>query len=64
MHWLEMLIGPDEGTPTIAQFCARALLLFFYGLLCIRIAGRRTFSSGAASVGITAPVTGTTTIDG
>jgi uncharacterized membrane protein YcaP (DUF421 family) len=45
MHWLEMLIGPDEGTPTIAQFCARALLLFFYGLLCIRIAGRRTFSN-------------------
>jgi uncharacterized membrane protein YcaP (DUF421 family) len=45
MHWLEMLVGPDEGTPTTAQFCARALLLFFYGLLCIRIAGRRTFSN-------------------
>lgn len=45
MDWLEMLVGPDDGTPTIAQFCVRALLLFFYGLLCIRIAGRRTFSN-------------------
>ena len=44
MDWLEVLFGPDQGTPNTAQFCVRALLLFFYGLLCIRVAGRRTFS--------------------
>ncbi|WP_395396271.1 YetF domain-containing protein (plasmid) [Novosphingobium sp. BL-8A] len=45
MEWLEMIVGPDDGTPTMAQFCARTVLLFFYGLACIRIAGRRTFSN-------------------
>lgn len=45
MDWLEVLFGPDQGTPNTTQFCVRALLLFFYGLLCIRVAGRRTFSS-------------------
>jgi uncharacterized membrane protein YcaP (DUF421 family) len=44
MHWLQVVVGPDNGEPTILQFCTRAILLFFYGLLCIRIAGRRTFS--------------------
>lgn len=37
-----MLIGPDEGADT-AQLCCRAVLLFAFGILCIRIAGRRTF---------------------
>ena len=44
MTWLHQIIGPDDGTASIAQFCARAVILFVYGLLCIRIAGRRTFS--------------------
>ncbi|TCM14359.1 uncharacterized protein DUF421 [Novosphingobium sp. PhB165] len=45
MEWLHAIIGSDEGTPTTAQLCARAAILFFYGLACIRIAGRRTFSN-------------------
>jgi len=43
MDWIRLLIGPDEGAST-AQLCARAVLLFAFGVLCIRIAGRRTFS--------------------
>ncbi len=45
MEWLEMIVGPDDGIPTMAQYCVRTVLLFFYGLACIRIAGRRTFSN-------------------
>jgi uncharacterized membrane protein YcaP (DUF421 family) len=45
MDWLITLVGPDDGTPTTLQFCTRALLLLPYGILCIRIAGRRTFSN-------------------
>jgi uncharacterized membrane protein YcaP (DUF421 family) len=45
MTWFQLIVGPDSGTPTTAQFCARALILFIYGILCIRIAGRRTFSN-------------------
>jgi uncharacterized membrane protein YcaP (DUF421 family) len=45
MTWLSSLVGPDEGTPATWQFCVRALLLLPYGILCIRIAGRRTFSN-------------------
>jgi len=48
MRWLFMetfrqLIGPDEGADTF-QLCVRAVLLFAFGILCIRIAGRRTFA--------------------
>ena len=45
MDWLTALIGPDDGSATTWQFCIRALLLLPYGILCIRIAGRRTFSN-------------------
>lgn len=45
MEWLRFIIGPDDGTPTTGQFCVRALILFLYGILCIRVAGRRTFSN-------------------
>ncbi len=45
MHWIETIIGPDEISPSPPQLCARALVLFFYGLLCMRIAGRRNFSN-------------------
>ena len=37
------LIGPDEGANT-SQLCVRAALLLGYGILCVRIAGRRTFA--------------------
>ena len=43
MDWLTALIGPDDGSATTWQFCVRALVLLPYGILCIRIAGRRTF---------------------
>lgn len=45
MEWIVTIVGPDDGTPGILQFCARAVILFAFGVLCIRIAGRRTFSS-------------------
>lgn len=37
------LIGSDQGADT-QQLCFRAVLLFLFGILCIRIAGRRTFA--------------------
>lgn len=45
MSWLQMIVGPDDGSASVAQFCVRALLLFAFGILCIRVAGRRTFSN-------------------
>jgi uncharacterized membrane protein YcaP (DUF421 family) len=47
MDWLIALIGPDNGGPTIPQYCARALIVFAFGILCIRIAGRRSFSQAS-----------------
>lgn len=58
MTWLHHIIGPDDGSATIAQFCARAVILFLYGILCIRIAGRRTFSNLSALDLIVALVVG------
>ncbi|MGN6268890.1 MAG: DUF421 domain-containing protein [Sphingomonas sp.] len=43
METFRLLIGPDEGADTL-QLCFRAVLLFAFGVLCIRIAGRRTFA--------------------
>jgi uncharacterized membrane protein YcaP (DUF421 family) len=42
MSWFRQLIGPDQGADT-QQLCVRAILLFIFGIICIRIAGRRTF---------------------
>ena len=47
MEFVRTLIGPDAGYQTMAQLSMRAVLLFAFGLLCIRIAGRRTFSLAA-----------------
>jgi hypothetical protein len=44
METFRALIGPDTGDATVAQLCFRAAILFAFGVLCIRIAGRRTFS--------------------
>jgi hypothetical protein len=44
MEIFRALIGPDTGDATVAQLCFRAAILFAFGVLCIRIAGRRTFS--------------------
>ena len=47
METFRLLIGPDEGADT-AQLCFRAIVLFVFGVVCIRIAGRRTFSHYSA----------------
>ena len=44
MEAFRTLIGPDTGDATVGQLCFRAAILFVFGVLCIRIAGRRTFS--------------------
>jgi uncharacterized membrane protein YcaP (DUF421 family) len=43
METFRMLIGPDEGADTL-QLCIRTILLFAFGIFCIRVAGRRTFA--------------------
>jgi uncharacterized membrane protein YcaP (DUF421 family) len=43
MAWFRELIGPDQGADA-QQLCMRAILLFIFGIICIRIAGRRTFA--------------------
>lgn len=45
MEWFRLIIGPDEGNASAAQFCARAVILLILGIFCIRVAGRRTFSN-------------------
>jgi uncharacterized membrane protein YcaP (DUF421 family) len=47
MNILRDLIGPDDGYQTAIQLSIRALFLFVFGVLCVRIAGRRTFSQAA-----------------
>jgi uncharacterized membrane protein YcaP (DUF421 family) len=44
MTMLHFLIGPDNGDGSVLQICARTAFLFGFGILCIRIAGRRTFA--------------------
>jgi uncharacterized membrane protein YcaP (DUF421 family) len=44
MEMLRTLIGPDTGEAAVWQLCVRAVILFFVGVACIRITGRRTFS--------------------
>lgn len=47
METLRQLIGPDDGHASALQLCARAAILFAYGVACIRIAGRKTFSQAS-----------------
>jgi uncharacterized membrane protein YcaP (DUF421 family) len=44
MELLRSLIGPDNGDASAAQLCVRAVILFAFGVACIRIGGRRMFS--------------------
>ena len=43
MEWFRSVIGPDESAEPW-QICVRALIVFLFGLICVRIAGRRTFA--------------------
>jgi uncharacterized membrane protein YcaP (DUF421 family) len=42
------LFGPTAGHISAAQECARAVLVFLYGLVLVRLAGRRVFGKWAA----------------
>lgn len=44
MNWFQLLIGPDNGDANAAQLSVRAIIIFAFGILCIRVTGRRTFS--------------------
>jgi uncharacterized membrane protein YcaP (DUF421 family) len=44
---LQQLFG-ETGNVTWAQECARAVVVFFYGLVLVRLAGRRVFGKWAA----------------
>ncbi len=43
MELFRQLIGPDEGASAL-QLCFRVIPLLAFGILCVRIAGRRTFA--------------------
>jgi len=43
MELIRHLIGPDEGATTL-QLCIRVVPLLAFGILCVRVAGRRTFA--------------------
>jgi uncharacterized membrane protein YcaP (DUF421 family) len=47
MEFVRTLIGPDTGAASAPQMCVRAIILFVFGIICIRIAGRRTFSQAS-----------------
>lgn len=47
MEWLQALIGPDTGAASPIQLCVRAIIILVFGVACIRIAGRRTFSQAS-----------------
>ena len=47
MHVLEVVFGPKNHL-LWWQECCRALLIFAYGLVIVRLAGRRSFSKWAA----------------
>jgi uncharacterized membrane protein YcaP (DUF421 family) len=44
---MELLFGGMKDL-TLAQECARAVLVFFYGLVMLRLSGRRTFAQMSA----------------
>lgn len=44
---MEELLGGVKDL-TVAQECARAVLIFFYGLVMLRLSGRRTFAHMSA----------------
>ena len=47
MNWAAAIFGVDAHL-SWAQECARAVLVFAYGLLLVRVAGRRIFGKWSA----------------
>jgi uncharacterized membrane protein YcaP (DUF421 family) len=47
VQWLATIFG-ETGDVTAFQECARAVLIFFYGLAMVRLLGRRIFGKWAA----------------
>ncbi|HEY2024300.1 DUF421 domain-containing protein [Paraburkholderia sp.] len=46
-QWFTELVG-SQGHVTVAQECARATVVFFWGLLLVRVGGRRIFGRWGA----------------
>lgn len=46
MDIISALIGPDEHQ-TVGQLCFRAVFLLALGVVCVRIAGRKTFAQAS-----------------
>jgi uncharacterized membrane protein YcaP (DUF421 family) len=44
METFRMLIGPDDGPQSALQLSFRALFLLAFGILCVRVAGRKVFA--------------------
>jgi uncharacterized membrane protein YcaP (DUF421 family) len=47
VHGLDVIFGHTSDV-TVAQECARAVLVFAYGLILVRVAGRRVFGRWSA----------------
>ena len=52
------IIGPSSGTISTGQEVVRAAIIFFYGLILFRLAGRRTFARWSTVDTVVAVVTG------
>ncbi len=48
MDWLHFFIGSDADTIVWWQMSIRAVLIFFYGLLLVRYAGKRVFGKNTS----------------
>jgi uncharacterized membrane protein YcaP (DUF421 family) len=47
MELIREVIGPDNGNASAAQMCARAVILLIFGIACVWVSGRRTFSQAS-----------------
>jgi len=54
------LFGPTTGVLTAGQECARAVLIFLYGLILVRLAGRRVFGKWSSLDIVVSIVVGST----
>lgn len=48
-EWLTTIFGSSDGDVNGLQMCARGTLIFLYGLIAIRLVGRRIFGRWAAA---------------